>query len=214
MLRFIKTRPGEFLVVGRGGKLRNLGVGAGAWLGPGASHVCLPTGKEEAPFSMVQETSDGIPLRFKGSVVYRVLDPVAAALAFDFENGSGPDRLRGLIAGVCLGELRDVVSHLTMQACIEERKTTLTTAVATALTSVLGGSVTGEATSWGIAVDVVLVAQVFVVDEDLRARLEAEERGAIATRSRRAEILRDEEIQRIQVVIDFLAPGCFQSVTE
>jgi hypothetical protein len=199
MIRFIKTRPGTYLVVGKRGTLRNLGVGAAAWVGPGTSFVKVPSGKEEAAFSMVQETADGIPLRFKGSVVYHVVDPVAAALAFTFEGESGSRRLRGLVADVCLGELRDVVSHMTMRSCIEERKTTLTSAVAKALATVLGDAESGTATSWGIAVDLVLVAQVFVVDEELRARLEAEERAAIATRSRRAEVLRDEEIERIQI---------------
>ena len=199
MLRFIKSRPGEFLVVGRGGTLRNLGVGVSTWQWPGASSVRVPTGKEEAPFCMTQETADGIPLRFKGSAVYRVVDPVAAALAFDFEAGMGSERLRGLVSSVCLGELRDVVSHMSMKDCIEQRKTTLTSAVWKALSDVLEGAEAGQSTSWGIALDVVLVSQVFVVDEDLRGQLEAKERADILTRSRQAEIRRDEEIRRSEL---------------
>ena len=36
---------------------------------------------------MTQETSDGIPLRFKGIVLYRVVDPAAAAMLFDRTHG-------------------------------------------------------------------------------------------------------------------------------
>ena len=60
---------------------------------------------------------------------------------------------------------------MTMDQCIEERKTTLTDAVASALRQVIHGR-DGQP-GWGIELDVVQVAQVFIVDQDLRRQLEA-----------------------------------------
>jgi hypothetical protein len=78
---------------------------------------------------MTQETKDGIALRFKGTVVYHISKPEISVQRFDFSQGKGQLELNHLIANVCLGELRDKVSHMEMEACINERKTTLTESV-------------------------------------------------------------------------------------
>ena len=166
-MRFVRSSPNEFLVLGRKGKLRSLGTGSSALLLPGATWVTVPSSKQEADFAMTQESSDGIPLRFKGIVIYRVVDPVVAATSFDFSDGRGHAEIKDLVANVCLGELRHTVSHLTMQDCIEQRKTTLTDAVAGALSRVAGASPhESEADGgpgWGIAFEIIQVAQVFIV---------------------------------------------------
>ena len=195
IMRHVKANAGEFLVLGRRGRLRNLGPAGGTWLLPGSTWVKVPSTKQEAHFELTQESKDGIPLRLKGIVLYRVVDPVAAARAFPFAGGDGEAQIQQLVEHVCLGELRDVVSRLSMQTCIEERKTTLSRTVAEALARVATGGAEGEGGSWGVALDLVQVAQVFVVDVELRAQFETELRGEIEARSEEASVLSSERME-------------------
>src|SRR5207302_3910175 len=111
-MRFVKANPNEYLVVGQRGRITNRGQAASAFLWPGATHVLVPSTQQEATFEMTQESKDNIPLRFKGIVIYRVVDPEVAARHFDFASRSAPQQISQLIGRVCLGELRAVVSHL------------------------------------------------------------------------------------------------------
>jgi len=187
----VRTKPSEFLVVAERGTRANRGAAASRWVPRRTAWVKVPGDQQETRFEMTQETRDGIPLRCKGSAVLRIVRPEAAAQLFDFSTGDGLATLKTLAANACLGELRDRVSHMTMQQCIEERKTTLTEAVRTALEALVGG----EAGGWGVALDSVLVAQVFIVDQDLRRQLEAETRGRIRSASDLAELTSRESVE-------------------
>jgi hypothetical protein len=195
-MRFVKANPNEYLVVGRRGKITNRGAAASAFLWPGSTYVLVPCTQQEATFEMTQESKDSIPLRFKGIVIYRVVDPEAAARQFDFAGRSGHEQIKTLIGHVCLGELRAAVAHMTMEECIEQRKTTLTDAVASALQEVIRGPDGGH--GWGIELDVVQVAQVFIVDNELRRQLEAEVRNTIKVKSELSEIQMREGIKIAQ----------------
>jgi hypothetical protein len=195
-MRFVKANPHEFLVVGRRGRITNRGPAASAFLWPGSTHVLVPSTQQEATFEMTQESKDSIPLRFKGIVVYRVVNPALAARRFDFSAGRGHEQIKALLGHVCLGELRAVVAHMTMAECIEERKTTLTDAVAGALRQAVGGADAEH--GWGLELEVVQVAQVFIVDADLRRKLEAEVRNAIAVKSELSDIQMREGIRVAQ----------------
>ncbi len=195
-MRFVTSGPNEYLIVGRRGRTLNHGTAASVLAWPGATYVRVPSTNQEARFEMTQETRDGIPLRFKGIVIYRIVDPVIAAGLFDFQAPQRDD-IRTLIAHICLGELRATAAHLSMAECIEQRKTTLTDAVAAALRTVVmqkGG--------WGIELDVVQVAQVYIVDDELRRRLESGVRNELASRSTRSEIQMGEEIKIAQQLSD------------
>lgn len=194
---FVKVNPNEFLVVGRRGKVMSYGNAIGKFLWPGATYVIIPSTQQEACFEMTQESVDGIPLRFKGIVVYRISMPEIAAKRFDFSKGRGHEEIKSMISHVSLGELRATVSHLTMKDCIEQRKTTLTDAVRHTLEEVAKGSDT-EA-GWGIEIDVVQVAQVFIVDNELRRQLEAEVRNQIKSASDLSDIRLQEEIRLARV---------------
>ncbi len=179
----VRSGPNEYLLVGRNGKLDNKGSAASVWLLPGTVWVKVPSTKQEAAFEFTQETKDGIPLRFKGIVLYRVVDPVASARAFNFSAPAagglaalgGIGEISKLLTHICLGELRHAVSHMSMTQCIEERKTTLSGVVEAALAEVLRG----DGSSWGVEVEIARVAQVFIVDPSLREQLEAGVRNEI-----------------------------------
>jgi flotillin len=194
---FVKVNPNEYLVVGRGGKAYNYGTAVGKFLWPGTTYVIISSTQQETLFEMTQESLDGIPLRFKGIVVYRISVPEVAAKRFDFSRGRGHEEIKSMISHVSLGELRATVSHLTMKDCIEQRKTTLTDAVRSALNEVVHGS--GTEAGWGVDIDVVQVAQVFIVDNELRRQLEAEVRNQIKSTSDLSDIHLQEEIQLAKV---------------
>jgi regulator of protease activity HflC (stomatin/prohibitin superfamily) len=189
---FIKAQPNEYLVTGHKGKIVNRGAAVSVFLWPGTSYVLIPATQQEATFEMTQETQDGIPLRFKGIAAYRVVRPEETARMFDFCHGTvGHDQIKSLLSHIALGELRAQVAHMTMQECIEQRKTTLTDAVASALRQTIQGLERG----WGIDLDVVQVAQVFIVDNELRRQMEAEVRNQIRSSSELSNMRMSEELQ-------------------
>jgi hypothetical protein len=193
---FIIANPNEYLVVGRRGHIINRGVAARTFLWPGTPYVLLSSTQQEASFEMTQESRDGIPLRFKGIVVYRVVQPELTAQLFNFADGNGHAAIQALLSHMCLGELRALVAQMTMSECIEQRKTTLTDVVSATLQQVVQGQ--GERPGWGITLDVVQVAQVFIVDQELRRQLEAEVRNQIKGQSDLSELRMREELKRAQ----------------
>jgi hypothetical protein len=199
----VKAGPNQYLLVGRGGTLENRGSAVQAILRPGAIYVLVPSTKQEAAFEFTQETRDGIPLRFKGIVIYRITDPVAAARLFDFSvaAGAGVGQITALLTHVCLGELRHAVSHMTMVECIEQRKTTLSAVAEAALQATIHDE-NGPASDWGITVEVAQLAQVFIVDTALRQQLEAEVRNEIKLKSDQSNIRAQEETRLTQMASD------------
>ena len=193
----VRAGPNQYLLVGRGGALENRGSAVQAILRPGTIWVLVPGTKQEASFEFTQETNDGIPLRFKGTFIYRITDPGAAARLFDFSAGDGAGQITTLLTHVCLGELRHAVSHMTMVECIEQRKTTLSEVVEAALQATIHGD--DPAREWGISVEAAQVAQVFIVDTDLRHQLEAEVRNEIKLKSDQSDIRTQQEIQLAQL---------------
>lgn len=196
---FIKAQPNEFLVTGHKGKIVNRGAAVSVFLWPGTSFVLIPATQQEATFEMTQETRDGIPLRFKGIASYRVVRPEDTARMFDFCHGTlGHEQIKSMLSHIALGELRAQVAHMTMQECIEQRKTTLTDAVISALRQATLGTDRG----WGIELDVVQVAQVFIVDQELRRQMEAEVRNQIRSSSELSNMRMQDELQQAAILTE------------
>ncbi|MDQ2673732.1 MAG: SPFH domain-containing protein [Chloroflexota bacterium] len=190
---FVRALPNQYLLAARNGILENRGSAVHVFLKPGTVWLLVPSTKQQATFEFTQESSDGIPLRFKGMVVYRITDPVAAAKVFDFTGEAGPARIGGLLTNICLAELRHAVSHMTMAECIEQRKTTLGAVIRDALEDATHAGDPGQ--SWGLAIEVAQVAQVFITDGELREQLEAEVRNDIRLRSGQSDTRTDENLQ-------------------
>ena len=193
----VRAGPNEYLLIGRRGTLENRGSAVRAVLMPGAIYVLVPGTKQEARFEFTQETKDGIPLRFKGIIIYRITDPIAAAQLFDFED-DGVEQITSLLTHVCLGELRHAVSHMTMVECIEQRKTTLSGVAEAAMQT----TVHDEGNDWGITVEVAQLAQVFIVDAQLRVQLEAEIRNEIKLKSDQSNVRTQEETRLAEMASD------------
>jgi uncharacterized membrane protein YqiK len=207
----VSANPNEYLVVGRKGKITNRGTGLTTFLFPGSTYVYVPSIKYETKFEITQESQDGIPLKFKGIVIFRISDPATAAQMFTFGRKSNPQNqehgikeISSLINHICMGELRSIVAHMTMQDCIEQRKTTLTEKVEIALREVVDHPISNSKEDtyenrWGVDIEVVQVAQVFIVDEELRKQLEAEVRNEIKSNSDQSEIRAREETKLAEI---------------
>jgi hypothetical protein len=81
---FVKAKPNQYLVAGRNGVIKNYGTAVSTFLWPNTTFVLIPSTQQEAVFEMTQESVDGIPLRFKGMVLYRISAPEIVASRFDF----------------------------------------------------------------------------------------------------------------------------------
>ncbi|MDQ7823493.1 MAG: SPFH domain-containing protein [Candidatus Eremiobacteraeota bacterium] len=182
--RRITAKPSECLIIIKDGKMQNMGNGASVVVYPWDSFVFVPTTTMEYCFQMHQESVDGITLRFKGIVIYRITDVELAASLFDFIPGRDP--IARALGDICLGELRAIVAAMTMDQCINERKTTLTEHLKEAVIPIVEGH--GDKKGWGIKVDVLQVAQVFCPDEKLLAQLQAEARDKIRKTAQFSEI--------------------------
>jgi hypothetical protein len=194
----VKAGPNQYLLIGRQGKLENRGSAVELFLMPGTIYVLVPSTKQETTFEFTQETKDGIPLRFKGIIIYRITNPVAAARLFDFSATGNVAQINALLTHISLGELRDAVSHMSMVECIEQRKTTLTHVVEMAMQKAIHGT-DGQQNDWGIDVEVAQVAQVFIVDAELRKQLEAGVRNEIKVKSDQSNIESQEAIRLAQL---------------
>jgi hypothetical protein len=161
----------------------------------------VPSTSQEAPFELSQETRDGIPLRFKGLVIYRVARPERTARLFDFTGDEGHQQICSQIRHICLGELRAVVAGMTMDECIEQRKTVLSQLLARSLAKIVHAEDESrvESDDWGIELDLVQVAQVFIIDAELRQQLEAEVRDKIRTDSEASRIRSDEALAQVRM---------------
>ncbi len=193
-MAIVRAGPNEYLLVGRKGVLENRSSAVSTWLRPGTIYVLVPSTKQEAAFEFTQETKDGVPLRFKGTFIYRITDPVAAAAMFDFTKGDGTTQITTLLTHVCYGELRHAVSHMTMVECIEQRKTTLSGVIDVALQATVSPEAS-EATEWGVRIEASQVAQVFIVDPTLRQQLEAEVRNEIKLKADQSNMQAQEQFQ-------------------
>jgi hypothetical protein len=190
----VRAGPNQYLLVGQKGVLENRGSAVQRYLRPGSIYVLVPSTKQEAAFEFTQETKDGVPLRFKGTFIYRVADPVAAAAMFDFTTGDGIAQITTLLTHVCYGQLRHAVSHMTMVECIEQRMTTLSGVVAEALQATIHSD-DGDSKQWGIRIEASQVAQVFIVDATLRQQLEAEVRNEIKLKADQSNMQAQEQFQ-------------------
>jgi light-regulated signal transduction histidine kinase (bacteriophytochrome) len=90
---------------------------------------------------------------------------------------------------------------MTMVECIEQRKATLSGVVESALERAVHEA--GEdAADWGITIEVAQVAQVFIVDAQLRQQLEAEVRNEIKLKSDQSSIRTQEETRLTEMASD------------
>jgi hypothetical protein len=90
---------------------------------------------------------------------------------------------------------------MTMVECIEQRKTTLSGVVEEALRATIGAD-GDQPNDWGITIEVAQLAQVFIVDAQLRAQLEAEIRNEIRIKSDQSDVRTREQTRLAEMASD------------
>ncbi|PJZ78288.1 SPFH domain-containing protein [Leptospira neocaledonica] len=84
-IRFIKTRPIDYVLLFRSGKIRKQGAGLSFfYYAPSSSLVIVPADTRDSPFIFKENTLDYQELDIQGQVTYRVLDPGRLASLLDF----------------------------------------------------------------------------------------------------------------------------------
>jgi hypothetical protein len=189
-----KSNANEYLLIGKNGELYNKGRATFAFLFPGQSATIVPASQQKTSFAMTQESEDGISLRFKGVVIYHIENPETTALKFDFSSSKGIEMMNELISEMCYGEIRDKVSQMTMNRCIHERKTTLSHCLKEKLQEISYRSEINK--GWGIQIDSAQVAQVFIVEDEIREQLESELRNKLKADSELSDINTAELIKK------------------
>lgn len=100
-IRYIKTRPTEYVMLFRGGKLRKHGAGlAFFYYAPSSSVVILPAESRDIPFIFNEVSNDFQEITIQGQATYRVRDPEKLAALLDFSvdvfsnyTGDGAEKL-------------------------------------------------------------------------------------------------------------------------
>ena len=103
-MAIVRAGPNQYLLVGRHGTLENRGSAVQVFLRPGTIHLLVPSTKQEAAFEFTQETRDGIPLRFKGTVHVPHHRPRRGGEAVRLQPGdAGISQITTYLTHVCLG---------------------------------------------------------------------------------------------------------------
>ncbi|MEQ8352370.1 MAG: SPFH domain-containing protein [Leptospiraceae bacterium] len=83
--RYLKTRPADYVLLYRGGKVRKEGPGLSfMYFAPSASLVLVPADSRDAPFIFQETLKDFQAVDIQGQVTYRVQDPRRLASMLDF----------------------------------------------------------------------------------------------------------------------------------
>jgi len=90
-IRYIKTRPTEYVMLYRGGKLRQHGAGmAFFYYAPASSLVIVPADSRDAPFIFNEVSNDFQEVTIQGQATYSVSVPEKLATLLDFSvDGEG-----------------------------------------------------------------------------------------------------------------------------
>ena len=89
-LRYLKTRPADYVLLYRAGKVRKHGPGLSFfYFAPSASLVIVPADSRDAPFIFQETLQDFQGVDIQGQITYRVTQPEKLARMLDFT--VGPD---------------------------------------------------------------------------------------------------------------------------
>jgi len=196
----VKSNANEYLLIGKKGELYNKGRSTFSFLFPGINATIVPATEQKTSFSLTQESEDGISLGFKGIVIYHIEYPEVTALKFDFNSKNGIFDLNDMINEICYCEIRDKVSHMTMNRCIHERKTTLSQSLKDKLQEISYRSEINK--GWGIQIDIVQISQVYIVEEEIKKQLESELRNQLKINCEISDIETKSQLKKVIFDLD------------
>ncbi len=122
-IRFLKTRPTEYVILFRRGKAAAHGAGlAFFYYAPTASLVIVPADSRDVPFIFQESTQDYQSIDIQGALTYRVKDPVRLATMLDFSVnaagellGDGPEKLTQRLTNLVQLLLREKIPNYSLK---------------------------------------------------------------------------------------------------
>lgn len=125
-IRFLKTRPTEFVLLFRRGKIRKEGSGISFfYYAPASTIVLVPADTRDAPFIFKETTVDFQEVDIQGQVTYRVTDPKRLAATLDFTvnsegrfTGDGLEKLAVRLTNVVQVTLRESLKDMDLRRAL------------------------------------------------------------------------------------------------
>ncbi len=122
-IRYLKTRPTDYVMLFRGGKLRRQGAGlAFFYYAPSSSVVILPAESRDIPFIFNEVSSDFQEISIQGQATFRVSDPAKLAALLDFSvdangnyTGDGVEKLSVRVTNAIQLAIREKFKELTLR---------------------------------------------------------------------------------------------------
>jgi hypothetical protein len=198
---FITAKPSEYLVHVRRGRvlLKSSGQGATCFKWPNDAVAIVPTSIQQLVFSADQVTAEKVGVEVVGLAVYRIADPL---LAYRVLNFSYPERaqekLEETLTSMFIGATRRLVANLSVEDCLQKRKSALAEELLREVAPVVGG--TGrpdDATEqgWGIVLDTIEIQEVRVLSDKVFASMQAPYRTALEQKTSEAKIKSDAAVR-------------------
>jgi len=115
-IKFIKTRPTEYLILYRKGKVKKQGAGLSFFYSSLRSNLVLvPAGSRDIPFIFKEFTHDFQEVDVQGQLTYRITEPEKLASLLDFSIGA-----KGTYTGDGIEKLSDRLTNI-IQVTIREK---------------------------------------------------------------------------------------------
>jgi flotillin len=189
---FIAAKPSEFLVHVRRGSVRrkSSGQGASCFKWPWDAVSIIPTSLQRLSFRADQVTSERVGVEVVGLAVYRIAEPLIAYRVLNF---SYPERaqqkLEQTLTGMFVGATRRLVANLTVDECLQKRKSALAEELIREINPVVAGEgrpEDGTDRGWGIVIDTIEIQEVRILSDKVFAAMQAPYRAALDRHAREA----------------------------
>ncbi|MBK7580450.1 MAG: hypothetical protein IPI67_09620 [Myxococcales bacterium] len=197
---FVTAKPSEYLVHVRRGKVRrqSSGQGASCFKWPWDAVSIVPTSLQRLMFRADQVTLEKVGVEIVGLAVYRIAEPLIAYRVLNF---SFPERaqvkLEEALTGMCVGATRRLVANLSVEDCLQKRKSALAGELMKEVAPVVGGEGKLDdftAQGWGIVIDTIEIQEVRVLSETVFAAMQAPYRAQLEQSARQAKAQAEKEI--------------------
>ena len=188
---FVTAKPSEYLVHVRHGRvLSSSGQGASCFKWPRDAVAVVPTSLQRLGFVADQVTRERVGVEVRGLAVYRIAEPLVAYRLLNF---SYPERaqqkLEQTLGAMFVGATRRLVANLSVDECLEKRKSALAQELMREVAPVVAGDGRPEDSTdrgWGVVIDTIEIQEVRVLSESVFAAMQAPYRVQIDRAAREA----------------------------
>ena len=197
---YVTAKPSEFLVHVRRGAVRrkSSGQGASCFKWPWDAVAVVPTSFQRLAFRADQVTSEKVGVEVVGLAVYRIAEPLIAYRVLNF---SYPERaqqkLEETLTSMFVGATRRLVANLSVQECLQKRKSALAEELIREIAPIVGGEGRPEDTThtgWGVVIDTIEIQEVRILSEKVFAAMQAPYRAELDRAAREARAEADKQI--------------------